>query len=142
MIDLWEEMRHMQKEMDRLFSRPLLVSKGLPVAKQPETDLEETDKEIIATFDLPGVEKGDITLSVDKDSICVKAEKKLEKEEKKKGYLHQERSYSSFYRSFALPAEILADKVKAEYKNGVLTVKMPKKALEHKGKKLIDVKVK
>lgn len=146
MKDIFEEMKRMHQEMDRLFSQvfsspKLLHSKDL-VAKRPETDLQETEKEIIATFDLPGVEKGEIQLHVDKDLISVKAEKKHEVETKKENYLHQERSYSCFHRSFALPAEIKPEEAEAEYRNGVLTVRMPKKVIEKKERKRIEVKIK
>lgn len=144
-MEIFDEIRKMQREMDRAFGEtffrsPRLLPTKTGVVKQPETDVQETDKEVIATFDLPGVEKGDIELHVDKNSISVKAEKKHEVEEKKKDYLHQERSYTSFCRSFTLPAEVNPDQVDADYKDGVLIVRMAKREVEHKKRKQIEIK--
>ncbi|MEW5896295.1 MAG: Hsp20/alpha crystallin family protein [Nanoarchaeota archaeon] len=149
MIDAFEEMKKMREEMNRLFESTFGVPR-LPrqlswkggIVKQPETDLQETDKEIIAVFDLPGVDKGNINLHVDRDSITVRAEKKTEKEEKKKGYVHQERAYTSFCRSFVLPKAVIPEKAEAEYKDGVLTVRMPKKEISAEKRKGIEVKIK
>ncbi len=150
-MDLFEEMRLMQRDMDRvfgsLFAGPtrLLPAKGgaagVPM-RRPDTDIQETEREVIATFDLPGVEKGDISLSVDSNSVTVKAEKKQEKEVQKKGYYYQERAYGSYYRTLPLPAEVIPDQAEAEYKNGVLTVRMPKKEISVQKRKGIEVKVK
>lgn len=150
--NMWEEMRNMHCEMNRLFgdlrgwpeARLLGSPAGSSGAKEIQrwspaaADINETDTNIIATFDMPGINKKDIELHVDEDKISVKAERKAEVKEEKKCFYHHERSYAGFYRQFPLPAKVLPEKADAEYKDGVLTVTLPKeepRTLE-KGKRL------
>ena len=100
-------------------------------------DLEETDNELIARFELPGVDKKDIQLNITENKIEVKAEKKQEEKIEKKGIYKEERSYTGFYRSFALPGEVVPEKSKAKYKDGILEVAMPKAEKTKKSK--IDI---
>lgn len=151
---IWDEMRRMQQQMDELFNRfftrdafdyPLLEapesSRDLTISnyRQPLMDINETDKEIIATIELPGVDKQDIHVNATEDGVEVKVEKKNEKKEEdsKRGLYRIERSYAGFYRYIPVTG-IDVDKINASYKNGVLELKMPK--LETgKGKKQIKV---
>ncbi|MCA9496612.1 MAG: Hsp20/alpha crystallin family protein, partial [Nanoarchaeota archaeon] len=104
--------------------------------KTPATDIYETEKEVIAKIEVPGVKKEDIKLEIKNGMLSLKAEHKFEKEDKdkKKGYHRIERTYSGFARSFSLPSEVDETKVKANYKDGILEVHIPKK--EDKDKKL------
>lgn len=100
-------------------------------------DVSETDKEIEVVAELPGVEEKDIDVSLADDRLTIKGEKKSESEKKEKGYQLIERSYGSFERSMRLPCEVESDKVRAEFKNGVLKVTLPKlPGLETKTKKI------
>ena len=144
--DLWEQMRRMQEQMDNLFGNflsdepQLLEDRSGGVMRQPVSDIYETENEVVAELDMPGLDKKDIKLNVNKDSIEVKAEKKKEdKQEDKKGY-RLERSYSGFYRSFRLPESVDANKAEAEYKDGVLKITVPKVQLEEQKRKQIDIK--
>lgn len=150
-MDIFEEMKKMQKRMfEDFYRRPMfrLSSSDWPEEKElakfdaPAADFKETDKELVAEFDLPGVGKEDIKLQVTENEIEVKAEKKHEVETKKEGLFHQERAYQGFYRKNSLPKKVKPEEVEAEFKNGVLTVKMPKKEIEQKKRKEIEVKVK
>lgn len=143
MWDSFDEKRRMHKEMDRMFrsffEKPELTTstKELTKSEQPSSDIEETDNEVIATIDLPGVDKKDILLTVRDDLIEVKAEKKQEMEIKKKNLYRHERSHSGFYRTLPLPAKVDAENAEAEYKDGVLKVKIAKKEkIKLKGKKI------
>ncbi|HHI04032.1 MAG TPA: Hsp20/alpha crystallin family protein [Candidatus Woesearchaeota archaeon] len=160
MRSIWDEMRRIQNNMDILFSNffstePLIGSeffledesgkrKDLVSSnyRAPISDLYETDKEVVAELDMPGVDKKDIKVNVTKDSIEIKAEKKKEvkEEDKKKGMFRHERSFAGFYRSFALPNNVDADKANAEYKDGVLKITVPKLKIEEKKKKLLEIK--
>ncbi len=160
MRSIWDEMRRIQNNMDILFSNffstePLIGSeffledesgkrKDLVSSnyRAPISDLYETDKEVMAELDMPGVDKKDIKVNVTKDSIEIKAEKKKEvkEEDKKKGMFRHERSFAGFYRSFALPNNVDADKANAEYKDGVLKITVPKLKIEEKKKKLLEIK--
>lgn len=156
MNNIWNEMIKMQENMDKLFNNffknepsfrnNLLENKTnnnqyLSNYVAPDSDIYEKDKEIIAEIDLPGIDKKDIKVNVNKDSIEVTAEKKHEEkeEDKKKGIYRFERSYNGFCRKFDLPKTIDPDNAKAEYKNGVLIIKMPKLEIEESKKKLLEI---
>ena len=100
--------------------------------------LEEKDKYVVKA-DLPGMKKEDIEVSVTQNMLTIKGERKIEEERKDEGYYYCERRYGSFVRSIALPGSVEVDKIKATYKDGVLTVELPK-AEEEKGRK-IDIQV-
>lgn len=106
----------------------------------PHVDVAETDQEIKVTAELPGMEEKDIEVSLSHDRLTIRGEKKEEKEEKSQHYYHMERSYGSFQRSLPLPAEVEQDKVEAAFKNGVLTVKLPKTLEAQITSKIIPVK--
>ena len=92
-------------------------------------DVKEDEKGYIVQADIPGVRKEDIQVDVDGDTVSLRAEMKREKEEKKDEKLvYSERSYGSVSRSFSLPTEVDEKAVKAEYKDGVLKLALPKKA--------------
>jgi len=159
-ITIWDEMKQMQENMDSMFrnffnSGPFFennfllennsAKKGDLITSNyvaPISDLYETDTEVIAEIDLPGVNKKDIKVNVTKDFIEVNAEKKHEvkEEDKKKGMYRFERSYSGFCRKLPLPNNVDADKANAEYKDGVLKIKIPKLKIEEQKKKLLEIK--
>jgi HSP20 family protein len=92
----------------------------------PDIDIKETEKEITFKADLPGMKMEDIDVSVDDSQVTISGERKFEKEEKGKDFVRTERSYGSFCRSFNTGVPIKEDKVKADYKDGVLNVVLPK----------------
>ncbi len=92
----------------------------------PKIDVIETDKEIKISAELPGMDEKDLDVSVNKDSITIKGEKKAEKEDKGKDYYRMERSYGSFCRTVPLPVEINVDKVEAKFNKGILNIVLPK----------------
>ena len=138
MWDIFDEMRRMQEEMDRMFAqlfgyRRLLEQKGKKSMKDivryrsPVTDVYETENSVIAAIELPGVDKKDIELNITDNALEVKVEKKAEKEIKKKGIYGYSAASKSFYKMVTFPVEVDSEKAKAEYKNGVLRVEIPKK---------------
>jgi len=92
----------------------------------PNLDVEETEKHFKITAELPGMDEKDVSVSLSKDTLTIKGEKKIEKEENKSNLHHVERSYGSFQRSVVLPAEVRKDKVEASFKKGLLTIILPK----------------
>lgn len=143
--DLFEEVRRLQREINRSFGDfwekgglkalpDYTDRKGALAFRNPLADLEETDKEVIAKFELPGVDKKDIELNITEDKIEVKVERKQEARIEKKGFYREERSYRGFYRSMALPSKVIPEKSKAKYKDGVLEVSMPKAEVKKKNK--------
>ena len=103
-----------------------------PAASQPWTpavDIAENDNSLVLKADLPGVDQEGIAISLENGTLTLKGERKFEKKEDKEGYHRIERSYGTFARSFTLPETVDAENVKAEFKNGVLTVTLAKKEL-------------
>jgi HSP20 family protein len=93
----------------------------------PAVDIVETEDELIVKADLPDVRLEDIDVRVENGTLSLKGERKFEKELADKGYHRIERSYGSFMRSFSVPSSVDTEKVSADYKNGLLTVTLPKK---------------
>jgi HSP20 family protein len=106
----------------------------------PDVDVKESEKEIKVAAELPGMDDKDIDISLTRDSLTIRGEKKEEKEDKGKDYYRVERSYGSFSRTVPLPVEVDVDKAKAEFKKGVLTVTLPKTPKAIKETKKISVK--
>ena len=106
----------------------------------PSTDVTETDKSVDVSIELPGMTQDDIDISLSSDAMTIRGEKKIEHEEERKGIYMSERSYGSFYRTVPLPAGVDADKADATFKNGVLTVSLPKTAEAQAKVKHIPVK--
>lgn len=90
----------------------------------PTVDVEETDKAYVFKADVPGLAKEDVNVEVEKGLLKIRGERKEDKEQKGKNYLRKEHFYGSFHRSFPLPADAKTEDVKAEYKNGVLTIRV------------------
>lgn len=104
-------------------------------------DMSETDKELVLKAELPGLTDKDVEVSVNHEMLTIRGEKKQEKEEQNEsGWYRIERQYGSFSRSIPLPYEVDVDKIEALFKNGVLTIKMPKLAGSQKSGKTISVK--
>jgi HSP20 family protein len=93
----------------------------------PAVDIYDNKNSLVIKADLPGMTQKDIDVSVEDDVLRIKGEKKKEHEEKKDNFYRLERSYGCFERSFALPSNVDATKVKASYKEGVLELTLPKK---------------
>jgi HSP20 family protein len=92
----------------------------------PQVDVADTDKEIKVSVELPGLDDKDVEVSLTKETLTIKGEKKEEKEEKGKDYYRSERSFGSFTRTIPLPVAIDVEKAAASFKKGVLTVNLPK----------------
>jgi len=143
----------LQREMNRLFDDFFRAPSWEPFTElptfagehffgdvTPRVDMSDTDKEIIVKVDLPGMTEKDVDISISRDALTISGEKKQEKEESEKGWYRMERQYGSFSRSIPLPCEIEADKVAAIYKNGVLSIKLPKSAVQRETTKSIPIK--
>lgn len=147
----FEEIKKMQRELNRYFERffgsdaerRLLTMDGsrenILGFREPLADIKQTDSEVKVSLELPGVNKQDIELEIKDNMLSVKAQRRDELKEEKKGYLRFERRYQGFYRTIMLPTQVKADSALAEYKDGVLQVTVPKlKVLEKKNK--IEIK--
>jgi HSP20 family protein len=115
-------MRQFEDAVSRLLTEP---QSSRPWS--PSVDIYETDDNLVLRVDLPGVEQKEIDVRVENQTLTIAGERKFENVDSSKGYHRIERSYGSFNRSFALPSAFDTEKIGAEYKNGVLTVTLPKK---------------
>ena len=104
----------------------------------PDTDMSETETEYIVTVDLPGIPKKDIQVNYQDHRLTISGERKKEEKEEKKDFVRRERYFGRFVRCFTLPAEVKDDKIKAEFKAGVLTVQVPKAEIKKPKTVLID----
>lgn len=121
----------MRRELERFFERfpePVLEAFETGGEWTPKLDVSETKDVVMVKAEVPGVEARDISLSLEGDLLTLKGEKTQEKEEKDERHHRVERRYGAFLRSVRLPSTVDASKAGATFKNGVLTVTIPKSA--------------
>ena len=131
----WEPFRELVSTQDRLnrlfndtFSRFFEEGEGSPARTwAPPVDVYETDQNVVLKAELPGIKPDEVEIRVEDHTLFLKGERKFEKEVKEENYHHIERSYGNFVRTFPLPNSVDAEATKAEYKDGVLTLTMPKR---------------
>lgn len=114
--------RMLEDTLNRFFTEP---SSSRPWS--PAVDISETENELVLKADLPEMKLEDLDIQLENGTLTLKGERKFEKSDKDRGYHRIERSYGSFVRAFSLPEYADAEKVAADYKNGVLTITVPKK---------------
>jgi HSP20 family protein len=105
----------------------------------PSVDILEKENEILIKAELPGVETKDVVVTVDNNVLTLKGERRMEKDVKKESYHRMERTYGAFSRSFSLPNTVDAASVAANFKDGLLTLTLPKKAAS-KGARTVEIK--
>ncbi len=141
-----DEFRIFEENMNRMFekiwgipvNRSLLLpgerttTGAIEKYRKPFIDLVETDKEVIATVEMPGLDKGDINIDLTEYKLEISAETKHEEEKKEKGYLSRERRSGSYFRMISLPSSIDSDNSKASYSNGILQITMPRTEIKKK----------
>ncbi len=124
-LNIFSDMDDMVKKM--WFDFPFHnLREDMDIGWSPRLDVSETENGLEIVADLPGMEKKDIHVSLDGDLLTIKGDKKEEKETKDKQYHTIERRSGSFYRAVRLPIEVEKDKIEAGFKDGVLTLKLPK----------------
>jgi HSP20 family protein len=94
----------------------------------PAMDIYEESGDIVVKAEVPGMKKEEIHIDINEKTVTVSGEKKKEEKVERKNYVHLERAYGSFARTFALPAEVQTDKARATFKDGVLELRVPKTA--------------
>ncbi len=130
MLSRWDPFRDLQRvqeEMNRLFDDRLSTQGGESVGWTPRVDIYEDEEGLALRFELAGVEPKDVDIRFENGVLTLRGERKLEREDKRENYHRLELSYGTFTRSFSLPGTIDAEKIRADSKNGVLTVHLPKK---------------
>jgi HSP20 family protein len=106
----------------------------------PALDVKETEKELVVTADLPGIDEKDVNLTLQDGVLTMRGEKKSERKDERENFHLVERSHGSFQRSIRLPETIDEDKVEARFDKGVLTVTLPKRPEMMKAEKKIAIK--
>ncbi|MBR3189162.1 MAG: Hsp20/alpha crystallin family protein [Chelatococcus sp.] len=133
----------LQREMNRVFENfwDRVGNLDWPWGSgEAKSDMVETDNAIEVSIELPGMEMKDIEVTVNDDMLTVKGEKRIERQEEKKGYYLSERSYGAIYRTIPLPPGVDGEKVQASFKNGVLTIRLPQTPEAQAKVKRIEVK--
>lgn len=123
------ELNRLRREIDRLFQEPfsfLAPSTSFFEGWTPAVDVYEDQDKYTVKAELPGMKKEDIGVSLDGDTLTISGERKQEEEKKEGGGYRSERFFGRFQRSITLPAKVQANKIEAAYKDGVLTVTVPK----------------
>ncbi|WP_321391525.1 Hsp20/alpha crystallin family protein [uncultured Desulfuromusa sp.] len=142
----WDPFREMEAMLDpysKSHDWPFRGGRDLNTAGAdwvPRADITETDDAFCITADVPGIKREDVKIDIDDHVLSIHGENKQEKEEKGKTHHRIERYYGSFRRSFSLPENVNEDKIDAVFKDGVLTLTIPK--TEVKKPKSIEIKVK
>lgn len=129
--DPFDDLASLRESMDKLFDefftrRPEAGGRRMPVVWQPAIEAYETDGDVVVRAELPGIEPGQVEITVTEDTLTIKGEAKSEVEEKARNYYRRELRVGAFVRSIALPAGVQGDQAKASYKNGILEIRLPK----------------
>jgi HSP20 family protein len=127
-FDPFDELRTMQREMDRLFDR-VLGTEAAGEAEQrvlyPSIESYRKDGRLVIKAELPGIDPGDLDVSVTERELVIKGERKTEKDETKKDFTYREISYGSFERRLVLPEGAKTEDLKATFTNGILEISVP-----------------
>ena len=97
---------------------------------KPAVNIREDDKNYVLDFAIPGIDKKDLKIDMNEDTLTISSETKNETEENKEDYRRKEFSYKSFSRSFYIPENVNREKIEANYKDGILTVSLPKQEVD------------
>ncbi|OPL13398.1 MAG: heat-shock protein Hsp20 [delta proteobacterium ML8_D] len=142
----------LHSEMDRLFENAfrgfgrsafrseLFTNDSVTGLLKPKLDIGATEKEYSITVEVPGVNEKDIKVELEDNTMIIRGEKNQEKEEKDRNYYCIERSYGSFQRVLSLPEDAVEDDILATFKNGILTIKLPRKAIPKANVRPIEVR--
>ena len=144
---LYSPLAQLHRDIDRMignvfpgigWGRLIDIDDGL---LRPNVDVSSTDKEYNISVEVPGVDEKDVKLELTNDGqLTISGEKKQEKEQKDKNYYRVERSYGSFQRTLSLPEDASRDNINASFRNGVLTITCPRKAVSQSPAKVIEIK--
>ncbi|HET9532418.1 MAG TPA: Hsp20/alpha crystallin family protein [Blastocatellia bacterium] len=140
--DPFRELFELQRDINRLFEGSIGNTSQQTTALNtwtPTVDIYEDENAFLLKVELPEVSREDVKVNLDNNVLSISGERRLENEDKRDGYHRVERLYGQFFRSFTLPPNVNAESIKAEFKDGVLRLSLPKK--EEAKPKQIEVKV-
>lgn len=135
----FHEMETLRRQMDRVFDELAQVNPDRATVWSPAIELQDRENSLILRAEIPGVEGKDLDIQVTREGVSISGEHRYEKQTEEKGFYHSEFRYGKFQRTVQLPVPIQNDKVEAEFKNGILTLTLPK--LEELQRKVVKVNV-
>ncbi len=136
----FRELESLQHQLQSFFNDFPALGHDFPQTFSPRVDISENDKNIFIDLEIPGVDKKDLKITLQDNILTVEGEKKILDERKDNNAFRSERIYGSFKRSFTLPEDVDQDKVEAEFKNGVLHIKLKKLGPKTPNEKVIKIK--
>ncbi|MEB3181042.1 MAG: Hsp20/alpha crystallin family protein [Nostocaceae cyanobacterium] len=135
----FQEMEHLRRQMDRMFDELTGFNQEMKTTWTPAVEMEIKDEHVILRAAVPGIEGKDLDVKVARDAVSIAGENRYEHKTEDKGYFRSEFRYGKFYRTINLPVPVENDKVEAEFKNGILTLTIPK--AEEARNKVVKVNV-
>ena len=135
----WKEFNGLSNNLNRLFGSQREENGDFLGAFSPVVDIYDKGSDVVIHAEVPGIKKEDIDVHVENNVLTIRGTKERNEEVKEDGYVRSERAYGSFSRSFSLPNTVDVKKIHAEYKEGVLTLQLPK--AEEAKPRQIEVKV-
>lgn len=139
-FSLWEDMDRLFEEVAKGVPTSSLTRENRTAAFSPRLDIAEEKNRYTVTAELPGLDEKNVEISYDDGFLTLKGEKKTEMESQETHYHRIERSFGSFERTIQLPQEVESEKIEARFKQGVLTVFLPKAKVIEKAAKKIQIK--
>jgi HSP20 family protein len=124
--DPFQQIAQLQRELDRTFRRVTPDGEGRQLGWMPAVDIEQTDDSIVLKMDIPGMRQEDVSIEVKNQTLTISGERQQEREEKHEGYYNRERVFGRFSRTFMLPEGVTPDDIEATFRDGVLTVRLPR----------------
>ncbi len=125
--DPFRDLVRMQEEMSRMFGERATLGTGESLGWTPACDVFEDGEEVVVRVELAGVDPKNVDIRFENGVLTLKGDRTLEQEDKRDNYHRIELAYGTFTRSFSLPGTVDVDKIRAESKNGVLAIHLPKK---------------
>ena len=133
------EMETLRRQMDQIFDELAQTNRESSTNWTPAVELQDQENSLLLRAEIPGVEGKDLDIQVTREAVSISGEHRYEKQSEEKGFYHSEFRYGKFQRTVQLPVPIQNDKVEAEFKNGILTLTLPK--AEELQKKVVKVNV-
>jgi HSP20 family protein len=123
-----QEMTSLRRQLDKMFDELANVNPKSQMTWKPAVELQDTEDSIILRAEIPGVEGKDLDIQVTREAVAISGEHRYEKKAEANGHFRTEFRYGKFQRAIALPVAVQNDQVQAEFKNGILTLTLPKVA--------------
>ncbi|MBD1922440.1 Hsp20/alpha crystallin family protein [Microcoleus sp. FACHB-831] len=122
----FQEIETLRRQMDRMFDELARSDRGLENSWKPAIELQDTEENLILRAEIPGVDAKDIDVRVTREAIAISGQHRFENKTEEKGFFRSEFRYGSFQRVIPLPVAIQNEQAKADFKDGILTLTLPK----------------